>query len=244
MIDESVRLVPLSDAPEYTLNENMPDVRGWDVEASDGEVVGEVRELIVDRAAGRVRYLEVELAPTFAGREGQRVLVPVGLASVDSDDDVVRVATVTSGMVSGLEAYSGGVVTRAYELSLRRGVLGAVELPADMAGAGREGGESARAASAGSSAEAGSRTGSARGGGAMPGADDPFYDHEHFDERRMLAGRRADDDDKDFSYLLGVGGAMTESDVHPEIVGEVNAGQISIPVVQEETRRAVAPEDE
>lgn len=217
MIDDMVRLVPLSDAPEYTLNERMPDVRGWGVEASDGEVVGEVRELIVDRAAGRVRYLEVELSPAFAGREGHRVLVPVGLASADSDDDVVRVLTVTSSTVRSLEAYAGGRVTRAYELSLRRGVLGAVELPAGMAGAGRV--------------------------EATPGGADPFYDHEHFDDRRMLAGRRAADEDKDFSYLLGVGGAMTESDVHPEIVGEVNAGQISIPVVQEETRRAVAPED-
>ncbi|MHB1225176.1 MAG: PRC-barrel domain-containing protein [Gemmatimonadaceae bacterium] len=229
MIDEMVRLVPLSDAPEYTLNERMPDVRGWDVEAADGEVVGEVRELIVDRAAGRVRYLEVELAPTFAGREGRRVLVPVGLASVDSDDDVVRVLTVTSGAVSGLEAYVGGRVTRAYEVSLRRGVLGAVELPADMTGAGRTAEESEALSAAGRAA-------------GSPDAADPFYDHEHFDERRMLAGRRADDEDKDFSYLLGVGGAMTERDVHPEIVGEVNAGQINIPVVQEETRRAVAPE--
>lgn len=227
MSDETMRLIPLSEAPEYSLNERMPDVRGWDVEASDGEVVGEVRELIVDREAGRVRYLEIQLAPGFAGHVGHRVLVPVGLASADADEDVVHVLTVTSGDVRGLEAYAGGTVTRAYEVYLRRSVLGALELPADIAAA-----EKAAEAAEGE-----------RSVDAASGVADSFYDHEHFDERRMLAGRRSGDEDRDFSYLLGVGGAMTESDVHPEIVGELSAGEMLIPVVQEETRRSVAPED-
>lgn len=231
MSDETVRLVPLSETPEYMLNERMPDVRGWDVESADDEVVGEVRELIVDRAAGRVRYLEVELAPEFAGRTGHRVLVPVGLASADSDRDVVKVLTVTSGEVGRIEAYGGGGVTRAYEVSLRRSVLGARELPADLAAA-----EERAASSAGGA-------GGPESGTVPSDAEDGFYDHEHFDERRMLAGRRAEDEDKDFSYLLGVGGAMTERDVHPQIVGEMGAGQMRIPVVEEETRRSVAPED-
>lgn len=225
-MNEKMLLIPLSEAPEYELNERLPDLRGWNAEAADGEVVGRVRDLIVDRAAGRVRYLELELSPAFAARAGHRVLVPVGLASADASDDVVRVLTVTSGAVRSLEAYTGGAVTRGYEIQLRRSVLGALELPAELAEE-----ELAREA--------------ARDAGTDLSADsaDTFYNHEHFDERRMLASRRADDEDKDFSYLLGVGGAMTEHDVNPEIVGELGAGEMHIPVVREETRRSVAPED-
>ncbi len=226
MSDEKMLLIPLSEAPEYELNERLPDVRGWNAEAADGEVVGTVRDLIVDRAAGRVRYLELELSPAFADRTGHRVLVPVGLASADESEDIVRVLTVTSGSVRSLEAYTGGAVTRNYEVQLRRSVLGALELPVELA-AEEATQESVRQASAESSVD----------------QADAFYNHEHFDERRMLASRRADDEDRDFSYLLGVGGAMTQSDVNPEIVGELGAGQMHIPVVREETRRSVAPED-
>lgn len=208
MREEERRLVALSEATEYALNERMPDVRGWAVETSEGETVGRVRELIVDRAAGRARYLEVELSPEFAGHEARRILVPVGLAEVDPDEDVVRVLTVTAGTVSGLEAYSGGVLTREYEVRLRRSVLGALE--AEPAEGGR----------------------------------DRFYEHEHFDERRLLAGRRSGGEEEggtDFSYLLGVGGAMTSEDVNPEIVGELGAGEMHVPVVREERRRPAPP---
>ncbi len=226
MSDDKMLLIPLSEAPEYELNERLPDVRGWNAEAADGEVVGSIRDLIVDRAAGRVRYLELELSPAFADRAGHRVLVPVGLASVDGSEDIVRVLTVTSGNVRSLAAYTGGAVTRGYEIQLRRSVLGALELPVELVA------EEASLASVGQVREA-------------PSEDhaDTFYNHEHFDERRMLASRRADDEDRDFGYLLGVGGAMTDRDVNPEIVGELGAGQMHIPVVREETRRSVAPED-
>lgn len=226
MSDEKMLLVPLSEAPEYELDARLPDVRGWNVEAADGEVVGKVRDLIVDRSAGRVRYLELDLSPAFADRAGHRVLVPVGLASVDASEDIVRVLTVTSGNVRKLAAYTGGTLTRSYEIQLRRSVLGALELPMDLV-AEEAAQESARRVQAQST----------------EGSSDAFYDPEHFDERRMLASRRANDEDRDFSYLLGVGGAMTERDVNPEIVGELGAGQMHIPVVREETRRAVAPED-
>lgn len=220
MNDLARRLVPLSEASELAVNSEVPDVRGWRALSADGETVGEVRELIVDRLAGRVRYLELALADGFADRPGQRILVPVGLTTLEPEDDAVRVLTVTAGHVRSMEAYDGRDLTRAYEVRVQRGVLGGSELPEELAASGHDGGE-----------------------GEGEGEGDRFYEHEHFDERRMLAGRRSGEADHDFSYLLGVGGAMTEQDVNPEVIGEVRAGQMSIPVVQEETRRSVAPEE-
>ena len=78
-------------------------------------------------------------------------------------------------------------------------------------------------------------------GGALPEED------EWYDERRFVARIRDDADagnDEDFSYLAGVGGAMTDDDEAPEVVGEVDAGQIRIPVMEEETPHRVAPEDQ
>ena len=40
-----------------------------------------------------------------------------------------------------------------------------------------------------------------------------------------------------------VGGAMTDDDHDPEVVGELDAGQLSIPVMEEDTDRRVSPED-
>ena len=210
------RLVPLSDVSDLSVNSEMPDVRGWPALSSDGERVGSVRELIVDRLAARVRYLELELTGDMGGTAGERILVPIGLTILDPDEDAVRVLTVTAGSVRKVERYDGAALTRSYEMRLRRSVLGASELPEELAALEREGADE---------------------------ESDRFYDHDHFDERRMLSGRRAGEGTDDFSYLLGVGGAMTDQDVDPEVVGEVRAGQVSIPVVREETRRSVAPEE-
>ncbi|HEY0972633.1 MAG TPA: PRC-barrel domain-containing protein [Gemmatimonadales bacterium] len=76
--------------------------------------------------------------------------------------------------------------------------------------------------------------------GTLP-AEDEWYDERRFVERRR--GDVAAADDQDFAYLAGVGGAMTDDDESPEVVGEVDAGQIRIPVMEEETSHAVAPED-
>lgn len=210
------RLAPLSDVSELAINSELPDVRGWRALSADGVTVGRVRELIVDRIAGRVRYLELELTGELGDRPGQRILVPVGLTALDPHEDAVRVLTVTAGNVRTVQRYNGGTLTRSYEMELHRSVLGASEIPEELSALEREGAE----------------------GGA-----DRYYEHEHFDERRMLAGRRAGEATPDFSYLLGVGGAMTDRDVNPEVIGEVRAGQVHIPVVQEETRRSIAPEE-
>ncbi|HEY0778990.1 MAG TPA: PRC-barrel domain-containing protein, partial [Gemmatirosa sp.] len=56
----------LNDLDEYKVADGYPDIRGWDVRTSDGSAVGKVGDLIVDTAALRVRYLDVEVDRSVA----------------------------------------------------------------------------------------------------------------------------------------------------------------------------------
>ena len=77
------RVVPLDELDDYQVSEGDPDVRGWDVIASDGRKIGEVDELLVDTQAMKVRYLDVDLSDEVianAGGEDRHVLIPIGYA--------------------------------------------------------------------------------------------------------------------------------------------------------------------
>jgi len=77
----------LGDSNDLDIAENEPDIRGWDVVISDGTKVGEVDDLIVDTAAMKARYVDVELDRSAMGLDEKRhALVPIGLADLDTDD--------------------------------------------------------------------------------------------------------------------------------------------------------------
>ncbi|HEX9944891.1 MAG TPA: PRC-barrel domain-containing protein [Thermoanaerobaculia bacterium] len=57
------QIAPLKELKDYKVASDDPDVRGWNVIGRDGRTIGEVNDLLVDTAAMRVRYLDVELDP-------------------------------------------------------------------------------------------------------------------------------------------------------------------------------------
>jgi hypothetical protein len=57
----------------YKVAEGEPDVRGWEVAGGDGVRIGTVNDLLVDTAAGKVRYLDIELDPLI-----DQAAVPAG----------------------------------------------------------------------------------------------------------------------------------------------------------------------
>ena len=71
-------IVPLKELDDFKVAKGDPDVRGWDVIAADGTEVGEVEELLVDTAALKVRYLDVELDKDLVNAKDRHVLVPIG----------------------------------------------------------------------------------------------------------------------------------------------------------------------
>lgn len=67
----------------FTLGDEAPDIRGWEVIAADRRYVGTVSRLIVEMRTRRVRYMVIALDASLERRRRpsmNSVLVPVGLA--------------------------------------------------------------------------------------------------------------------------------------------------------------------
>jgi hypothetical protein len=114
------RVVPLGQLDDYRVAEGEPDVRGWEVLASDGRKIGEVDELLVDTAAMKVRYLDVDVEDGMvAGGHDRHVLIPIGYARLDEERDCVRLDAMASSELGGVPAYDQGPLTRDFESSVR-----------------------------------------------------------------------------------------------------------------------------
>ncbi|HEU4631359.1 MAG TPA: PRC-barrel domain-containing protein [Gemmatimonadaceae bacterium] len=98
----------------YELADGEPDIRGWRLRATDGAEVGTVHDLLVDTGAMKVRYLDVELDD----RRDRHVLVPIELAQLQDDAEVVRVPDRSAAELSRLPTYDHGVLTREREQEL------------------------------------------------------------------------------------------------------------------------------
>lgn len=133
------QIAPLKELKDYKVAKDDPDVRGWNVIGRDGRPVGEVHDLLVDTAAMRVRYLDVELdrdllaaAPSVPGATGvagahpvaggakYHVLVPIGSARLDEDHDRIHLEGLDSQDAALLPAYDHHAFGREYESGLRR----------------------------------------------------------------------------------------------------------------------------
>jgi uncharacterized protein (TIGR02271 family) len=109
----------LSDA-DFDVAPNEPDVRGWNVVLSNDEAIGEVDELIIDPAAGKVRYLDVELDAKTLGLEDDRhVLVPISNAQLDRADKEVVLTGLNREALLRLPEYDGTTFSKGYDDTFR-----------------------------------------------------------------------------------------------------------------------------
>jgi photosynthetic reaction center H subunit len=112
-------LVHTKDLDDFELPKDVPDPRGWQVRSTDGKKVGKVEDLLLDTAEQRIRYVEIALDKDFAKDVGRDyVLVPIGQARVDDDNDAV-VIDLSSTELAGAPRYDRERVSREYETSLR-----------------------------------------------------------------------------------------------------------------------------
>lgn len=104
------------DRSDFDIVEGEPDIRGWDVCTADGKKIGEVEELIVDAQQKRVRYMVVELDDDEADLEDEKkVLVPIGLAELDKDEDDVILPSASVAQLASLPAYDSDNLDEAAE---------------------------------------------------------------------------------------------------------------------------------
>jgi hypothetical protein len=92
--DVTPRLVHLDDAGDLQVADGDPDIRGWDVRTADGEKIGKVKDLIVDTGLMKVRYIEASIDKEVLNASDDRhVLIPVGSARLDDDEDDVYLSS-------------------------------------------------------------------------------------------------------------------------------------------------------
>ncbi|MEK6478494.1 PRC-barrel domain-containing protein [Catalinimonas sp. 4WD22] len=120
MTEASYQLRKLSNLKDYRVAKDDPDVRGWFVVGSDMYRLGRVSDLILNPELRRVRYLEVKLEPEIlANKETRHILIPIGKARIDRDDDIIVIDSLDVNKVKFYPVYSGDPITRDYEHSLR-----------------------------------------------------------------------------------------------------------------------------
>ncbi|MEJ7811788.1 MAG: PRC and DUF2382 domain-containing protein [Gemmatimonadaceae bacterium] len=172
----SADLRRLKDLDDFQVADGYPDIRGWDVKTSDGQKLGEVKDLVVSVSEMRVRYLDVEVDREMRGTSGTddegHALIPIGSAELNDDTDDVIVSGLGSDL-TGYPRYAGSDIPSDYETRLRDRMRG-----------------SATAAGAGAAAVAGAGSAStSRGTSGTSGSS--AYDTEHYDDQRLYAKRRA-----------------------------------------------------
>lgn len=78
-------LVSLRELSDWQLTDGEPDIRGWEVATVGGRAIGTVRDLLVDRGAGEVVLLDIDLA----GGD-RRARAPIRAVQIDRSARVVR----------------------------------------------------------------------------------------------------------------------------------------------------------
>jgi len=75
---EREHLVPMSALNSWTVTEGEPDIRGWEVRTVSGRQLGNVADMLVDRAAGEVVLLDIDLPAS-----DRHTFVPIRVVQID-----------------------------------------------------------------------------------------------------------------------------------------------------------------
>lgn len=101
----------------FEIAKGQEDITGWDVKDSDGDIVGKVDDLIFDKESLKVRYLilKVKKNKDLGIVESRKVLVPIGLAQLDREDDEVYLQNLNIDRLNSLPDYDKDKLNREME---------------------------------------------------------------------------------------------------------------------------------
>jgi uncharacterized protein (TIGR02271 family) len=92
---------------DYEIVDGQPNIKGWDVKNGEGQVIGEVNELLFNPASRKVRYIILDTDANDLALAARKILVPIGVAELHESDDDVIVPYVTKEQLQSLPAYTG-----------------------------------------------------------------------------------------------------------------------------------------
>lgn len=106
-------------ASGYEIADGEPDIRGWKIRTTQNVEIGKIKELLFDTISLRVRYLVIHLNGKPLNILSRDVLIPIGLAELDTKDNVVLFPEVTVAHFASLPPYKKGDVTIVTERAIR-----------------------------------------------------------------------------------------------------------------------------
>lgn len=119
------RLQELSDS-DFEIADNQPDIISWEIFDSAGDYIGDVEDLIFDTVSLKVRYIVSNL-DGFELETEKLVLIPIGLITLNLNEDEVLLTEAISNNLPLLPAYEKGLVTPVQEIQIREVLTGTAE---------------------------------------------------------------------------------------------------------------------
>ena len=158
MTEQTKHLYYINELSDYKIADGFPDIRGWDVKDIDNRVIGKVDNLLVNKAAERVVYLDIEVdksiidakydpygRPThadvreFVNKEGENhIILPIGLVDLNEDSNYVYTDVIDHRTFAETKRYhKGDTINRGYENQVldsynRKELLGAENYKVDL----------------------------------------------------------------------------------------------------------------
>lgn len=140
-MSENKNLYYLEELPDYQVASDYYDVRGWDVIDAENRTVGKVTNLLVNKQAERVVYLDVEVNKSlievgyttyqtpakdgvhgFLNKDGdEHLIVPIGMVTLNIEQKKVLTNQIDYSTFAKAKRFNkGATIERDYELTLFR----------------------------------------------------------------------------------------------------------------------------
>lgn len=103
----------------FEIKDEQPNIINWKVKNDFDQIIGEVDELIFDPQALKVRYIVIDLEDNEWGMDARMIMVPIGLAELDNENDHVILPGVTLDQILLLPNYDKDDLTAETETAIR-----------------------------------------------------------------------------------------------------------------------------
>lgn len=132
-MEDHRKLYRLHELSDYKVASHYPDIRGWNIVDADNQKIGEVDDLVVNKAEERVVYLDVEVDKKIMDNQDQPVIerkhtdaenhliIPIGAVSIDTEQKHVICNDINYGTIRRARRFKKGQdIQRDYETELIR----------------------------------------------------------------------------------------------------------------------------
>ena len=109
---------------DFEIKDGQPNIKGWKVRTESGERMGEVDELIFDAQARKVRYIVLDLEDNDWDLDSREVLIPIGMAEIHRDDDVIILPDISAAQLQSLPEYDSDRLSSIDENAIRGAFTG------------------------------------------------------------------------------------------------------------------------